>query len=303
MPGQRPNNLRGGDRSEYLAQFLLATLGVSVQVPRQEDIGVDFYCSLAKLEGQNLTFQGSYIVQTKSTPTDAIRYGGPDGKGGRRSEEIRWLFSQELPLLIGFVDKRALSIHLYTTSNMWAAFYVSGGPGEILLEPSSPETRSYEYAVPVGESVEGWEGKIGDGRRWRVPLGPPILSFTADQAEDKNAVANARERLRPFILTEQSNIGYRRLNIHYSRTPYVLEVSDDDLQTVGHFVALVGNKTLGANVDEQLLSIAPGLGTMAFNLREQKRFKELQNLRPVAQMIPDGQERETLERNFPELYN
>ena len=302
MPGMLLDSFRGGSRSEYLAQFLLSTLGVSVQVPRQEDIGADFYCSLARLDGMKLTFEASYIVQLKSTPISGVSYGGPDVKGVRRSEEVRWLFSQEFPMLLGFVDKKALCIHLYTTSNMWLAFYLSGGPGEVVLEPAKPDVRIYDVQYPSKEDVTEWPQGIGDGLRWRVPLGPPILSFTADEAEDKSKVAYARERLLPFLQAEQANIGYRRLKIHYSRTPYIVEASEEGLQTVGYYVAFVGNKTPGANVDDQLLSIAPALGTLAFNLKEQGRFDDLRRLQPIAMMVPDSQEREVMLENFPELF-
>ena len=44
MVGTLLDSFRGGTRSEYLAHYLLSTLGVVVQVPRQEDIGADFHC-------------------------------------------------------------------------------------------------------------------------------------------------------------------------------------------------------------------------------------------------------------------
>ncbi len=106
MPGMLLHSFRKGNRSEYLAQYLLSSLGLAIVVPRQEDIGADFYCSLAKREGPRLTFYAPYIIQIKTAPTTDIHYGGPD-KGDRakyKKEELNWLFGQELPLLIGFIN-------------------------------------------------------------------------------------------------------------------------------------------------------------------------------------------------------
>ena len=46
MPGSIWYPFRQGNRSEYLALYILSALGISIYVPRTEDIGVDFYCSL-----------------------------------------------------------------------------------------------------------------------------------------------------------------------------------------------------------------------------------------------------------------
>jgi hypothetical protein len=46
MPGARLRGFRLGDRAELLVQHLLTGLAYTTPVPRQEDIGIDFLCSL-----------------------------------------------------------------------------------------------------------------------------------------------------------------------------------------------------------------------------------------------------------------
>jgi len=46
MPGGRARTFRLGDRSELLVEHLLAGVAFTTRVPRQEDIGIDFMCSL-----------------------------------------------------------------------------------------------------------------------------------------------------------------------------------------------------------------------------------------------------------------
>jgi hypothetical protein len=50
MPGSIWFPFRRGDRSEYHALHILSALGIAFYVPRTEDIGVDFYCSLAVIQ-------------------------------------------------------------------------------------------------------------------------------------------------------------------------------------------------------------------------------------------------------------
>ena len=83
MPGSIWFPFRQGDRSEYLALYILSSLGISVYVPRTEDIGADFYCSLAKRDGNRVTFQLPFIVQVKSSSMRKLSFGGPD-------ENDRW---------------------------------------------------------------------------------------------------------------------------------------------------------------------------------------------------------------------
>jgi hypothetical protein len=59
MPGARSRSFRLGDRSELLVQHLLTGIAFTTPVPRQEDIGIDFLCSLITgYGGENLLKAG-----------------------------------------------------------------------------------------------------------------------------------------------------------------------------------------------------------------------------------------------------
>ena len=71
MSGRRLSSFRAGDRSEYLAQYVLSRFSFVVPFPRQEDFGVaDFLCVLTK-EVDKLEYpRNAYYVQVKSQDTD-----------------------------------------------------------------------------------------------------------------------------------------------------------------------------------------------------------------------------------------
>ena len=78
MPGGRARSFRLGDRSELLVEYLLAGIAFTTRVPRQEDIGIDFMCSLITgSHAASLLKPGpSFSVQAKST-TEAVVYEKP----------------------------------------------------------------------------------------------------------------------------------------------------------------------------------------------------------------------------------
>ena len=82
MSGGRARNFRLGDRSELLVEHLLAGLAFTTRVPRQEDIGIDFMCSLITgSHGAGLLKAGPFFsVQSKSN-RKALVYQKPHEKG------------------------------------------------------------------------------------------------------------------------------------------------------------------------------------------------------------------------------
>ncbi len=66
MPGARHPDFRLGDRTELLAEFCLNTMAFTTRVPRQEDIGHDFFCVLSEIKQDMLWAGPSFTVKVKS---------------------------------------------------------------------------------------------------------------------------------------------------------------------------------------------------------------------------------------------
>jgi hypothetical protein len=99
MPGIASNYHEGG-RSEYLAQYVFSAFGTSLPVLRQEDHGIDLYCTLTERKGPMAWPYAHYSVQVKST-ADPWHFEGRD--------VVDWLLDYPAPLLFCIVSKRALS--------------------------------------------------------------------------------------------------------------------------------------------------------------------------------------------------
>jgi hypothetical protein len=297
MPGLLWYQFREGNRSEYLAQYILSALGIAVPIPRQEDIGADFHCTLGNREGNRITFHAPFLVQVKSHPTLVIPYGGIDERGRWKREEVDWLFSQELPLLIGIVDKQRLTIALYSTSNMWAARYTAGHCGQVRLLPDTPGAGA-QVPMPTRRAPDPpWPADTGDGHIWDVPLGPPITLISIDDLEDPQKLVSHATVLLQALHLDQQNITYRRLNVHYSTWLH------QPPQVLGVFYAW--NSTPGANTTEQLRALAPIAIALAHNFKAQHLPDQLRMLKPIFRLIPPEEIehfRAQLTSMIPELF-
>lgn len=228
MPGVLGYGWREGNRCEYLAQFFLTAIGISVPVLRQEDIGTDFHCMIAAPERGRVTFHSPFAVQAGSADAKDFVYGGyskTDTKKKKwRKAGLDWLFSHEVPLFLATIDLNDQSFRLYSASPMWLVRHKRGNVTQIVLAPD--ETHDPLRASKSHRRV----GKIGDGDgySYRIPLGPPIVALTMSHLREpkKTTLKNARAALTKAVEFEQANISYRRAGAKASY--WNLEIKSND---------------------------------------------------------------------------
>ena len=81
--------------------------GTSVPVPRQEDHGVDLYCTpFSERQGQRVWPVAYYSVQVKSE-VEPWEFTNP--------ESVRWLVEYPAPLLLCFIQKKKGLVRVYQT--------------------------------------------------------------------------------------------------------------------------------------------------------------------------------------------
>ena len=296
VPGSLWSPFREGNRSEYLAQYFLSALGVSTNVPRQEDIGIDFYCALARETDKRLTFHSPFAVQVGSYGTKEFCYGGYTDKGEWRKEQLDWLFSQELPLFVCTVAKDELSFRLYSTSTVWPVRYTYGNVSGLRLIPDA----AFDASGVPREKVSADAGKGGDGFIYSIPLGGPVVSLGIDDLKG-NLVDKARIALAKAVHVEIHNLTYRRLSAHFSQ--WLLDSgANDDSEPINLGFFYAWNSEPGRNTPEQLKALAPIVVALAHNLKWQKRFEELAQLKGIFRLIPKENLPAFVEKNIPELF-
>jgi len=295
MPGQQLLSTNQGAQNERLADFLLSKICAVTKVPREQDYGLDFYCQLTQPGGRVVrTSPYSFGVQLKPRPTtNVISYGGyADSKdlSSWKAYEVEWLFTQSLPFLIGLVSDDRLD--LYLTSAMWHARWEGGRPFRVDLTPDSPDPVTKNGLPPTTESIPG---APGDSKRWTIPLGPPIVSWSVSEATNEVHLATVREVLARALDVEKTNVLAHTQGVPYRE--WILNWSPNWLPAPAETrlgTMWFANTGDGMNLEQCARAVGIALPALAFNLKAQGRTQELARLRDAIECvnafrpIPDG---------------
>lgn len=291
------HNRREGDRSEYFAQVLLSGLGLSSPIPRQEDIGVDFLCSLADQRGGVLTFGNPYFVSVKSLskpdiilePTDAaIAEDNP--------RHLLWLFRQELPLFLGVVDKDKFSMRLYSLAPVWFIHYLDRNCGGLVIKPrlDPSDTRDVGRPRDLGE-IEGWRG----AHRYELDLGHPIAIVDLDALKDTTALEAVRDKIRRASRHARTSETHRQLGIPYFQ--WLVKTQPDAKSFYPGFMQLP------VPPDEEtrrriMMGLAPSLIAFALHYKASGANDELRALSFLFRDIPREFFEQPIREALPELF-
>jgi hypothetical protein len=296
MPGQLWNTFRQGNRTEYLATYLLSALGIAVKVPREEDVGIDFHCNLASDFGDGLLkFFAPYNVQIKSAEGggEKIKYGGiKDGKF--KDHEVRWLLSQRIPFFIGVVDKKAGVIRIYSTATRWFAKYHGKIPCEIVFVADTPDSQTHLGSgtrTDIDPSkIPGSPASIPPNVElvsWEIPLGQPALVLNSEQAEDPCHLLNVRNYFKDFIYLDEKNGVFRGMGLQAFYWPLLI-VPNRTLMRWGISVSW-GNR-IDHNVGQQMTVLAPLVASLQRTYVEAGDTASAHHFDGLLNVIPDTDE-------------
>jgi len=296
MSGVRVYSFREGDRSEYLANYLLSGLGLVTPVPRPEDIGFDFYCQLADQEKGNLTFGYPFIVQVKSDSTKTILFGETKFEDWKR-ENVEWLFRLEIPIFFAFIEKSTMKMLIYNCSPFAYEFFAEKLPS--VIEFRRRETVTDEEAnKPIQEELPNWkENENGDGKKHIVDLGNPLISVTNEDIYNDTILKKKKNLLRNVIQIKQQNLIYKKLRLAYIN--WVLKIKTDEsiVTAWAHFLGS-DPSILGVMYN----SLSHGLISLGMNLKHQNEIELLASLKPLLKKIPTEQIPPLIKTNYSDLF-
>src|SRR5689334_15426081 len=112
MIGAYAANPHEGSRSEILADYLFSSWGTVTPVRRQDDYGIDLYCTLSDRIGQRAVVSDYFVIQVKS---------GTDPWIFDHTESVKWLVEYPTPLFLACVDKKNGILRVY---HVTPRFYV-----------------------------------------------------------------------------------------------------------------------------------------------------------------------------------
>jgi len=300
--GTRHPDFRQGDRSEYLAVYILSALGLVTQVARQEDIGFDLICNLAEKNAHAdlLSFHHHYAVSVKSASKPKIILAPPKSMQTHQSYSAHfdWLFNFELPLMLAVVNKNKQTLSLYSTLPAWFLFYLNrANIGIIELVPRMKmggANPGVDKPIAVGPDT-----KAGNRTRFQVDLGFPIAVISVADVH-KAAILEEKKRIIQVAI-ELGTITARCAQLH---TPYFCWINRTQptggILDTAWFVqpAPIDPAKLG----HLLVGLAPGLMSLALLLKFAGRGDLLNSLRATMHLLPGGCVPPEVKEKLPELY-
>ena len=195
---------RQGWQSENLARFLLSEFAFIAQPSTvADDVGSDFYCTLFKKEkdggNHHLIPKNSFVIQIKSSENDVDL-----------SSKAGFLEQLELPFFIGVVDRRELSLKIFSGRALHLLFTMIGVPNKLMVK-LTPRIQDKHYYETIDEHQKHYN------------LMFPFIAEVVAKSIDRDS-----EMIFPLLADECSlihqNISSRRVK------EYILGFGPDDVR-------------------------------------------------------------------------
>jgi hypothetical protein len=247
MTGATSFGFHEGSRSEILADYLFSAWGTVTPVRRQDDYGLDLYCTLTDRVGQRARVREYFSVQVKSTSNAFWEFNNTDS--------VKWLVEQPLPLFLSTVNKKEGVVRVYNTFVRFQIWTLPPLPSSVKVIPG-----------------EGTDGTLDVCDKLpSCSLSAPILEVSLADLTDEHRMGKLRNVFDYWVSLDRNNCELVRAGLFRFWTPHsyatnevpftdsqldLLQVTDDQIHRgllhlaeciscIGGQLAHSGNRALG----------------------------------------------------------
>jgi hypothetical protein len=210
--GVIPNNYRQGSRAELIAQYFFSEFCIAERVLKENDFGIDLYCSLMNVSGAMGFTSTLFCVQIKSG-NESFKYTG--------EYVSQWLKMINLPLLMCRVNQDKLSIEIFSTWPINSLLAAGNSFNEVIfVESYSSEEGAESLKMP--EIIDGIA---------TIWMGPPIIQCTLnDIINETISKKTVRDVLEEWVSFDYLNYAKRHVGIT-AFYGYIMWVTNESLNT------------------------------------------------------------------------
>lgn len=201
MTGAYAPNPHEGSRSEILADYLFSSWGTVTPVRRQDDYGIDLYCTLSDRIGQRAVVRDYFVVQVKS---------GTDPWIFEHEESVRWLVEYPTPLFLACVDKKDGILRVYHVTPRFYVWAMGGLPNRLVLTPED---------TVEGTSVE-WKN------REEFSLSAPIIQVNCSDLMSDEKMKALKEVFKCWVQIDRENCDLIRYGLLRFQMPHSYRVNE-----------------------------------------------------------------------------
>lgn len=195
MTGAVAANPHEGSRSEILADYLFSSWGTVTPVRRQDDYGIDLYCTLTDRIGQRAVVCDYFVVQVKSG-TDPWVFDHP--------ESVRWFVEYPTPLFLACIDKKSGILRVYHVTPRFSVWAMGRLPNRLVLTPED---------TVDGTSVQ-WESAE------KYSLSAPIIQISCTDLISDEKMGILKEVFKQWVQIDRENCDLVRKGLLRFRMPH-----------------------------------------------------------------------------------
>ena len=272
-------------------------------MPRQEDVGADFHCSLLKRVGKSLRPYLPFSIQIKKHGNKVLKngvtFGGISKAGQWKEHEIDLLCQTDTPFLIGIVNTREQWIDVFSTIVRYFVLYNwdgRGKPREVALMPYQP----------LGEGHLGFGGHMltdlpnvpgMPGRVLKLPIGQPVVRISIADSEKKDKCEEIKGLLEPYLRMDEANAVAKRIPLGYFQWPLIVR-SGKPMNEGG--VGLVTHPVNSPMVTQQLRALTRIIASLLKSCHMSGMKDPILRIEPMLSLLPINQEPEFIGNTIKE---
>ncbi|MCX7418398.1 MAG: hypothetical protein NT013_02530 [Planctomycetia bacterium] len=205
MVGHRHEMDSIGDSYESFAESVLSRIAALTRIGVKTDFGTDMYCQPRIKSGDRMEAITELCLLQVKGGTPRLEYGGVDASGKWKDHEFEWLKNLWAPLFLATVDAKYEKVDVFSLWPIWWVLWQCGTPFKIVCTWRDDVESPYEFAQPTKETVLA--GPMhGDGQKWIVDLGAPILRLTHQSLNTEEFRNRAIEVLRYWIQVDRITV-------------------------------------------------------------------------------------------------
>jgi hypothetical protein len=201
MSGSIAANFHEGSRSEILADYLFSAWGTVSPVRRQDDYGIDLYCTLTERVGQRKRVQEYFSAQERSVDDPWIF---------NDRDSVEWLVRHPVPLFLCTINKKEGVVRVY---QVFQRFY-------IWVMGSLPDRVELKLEHGVHGRVETWN----EGSSYSLSV--PIIEAGLRDLVDAERMEHLRQVFSHWVRLDRENCDFVRQGLLRFRMPHSYTVNE-----------------------------------------------------------------------------
>ncbi len=244
-----------------------------------------------------LLFANQFLVSIKTESNPTIELEPRDKWDGEYPEHVTGMFDLDLPLLLGVVNRKEVSLALYSTLPAYYVLYMQlKDCGSLSLVPRIGDEKVRDVGIPIQkEQLDKYPKKY----HYEVDLGCPMFKMSYSDAENSDRITWLRGRLDFVLQFSFASLRYAKMGVPYYY--WFARTLPDSSEYLPAFFC--HEFPLNDDVQKKILAeLAPPLISWALHCKTTGKNEELQSVGKLLRQAPSWTIHDDVKKRLPEIF-